>query len=55
MLVDLLSGVVRYVAENRAGQYLPIEWGEGDTLLVVDAFGLRYRLNIRTGEISLGE
>lgn len=55
VLVDLLSGVVRYVAENRAGQYLPIEWGEGDTLLVLDAFGLRYRLNIRTGEISLGE
>ncbi|GAP11569.1 hypothetical protein BECAL_02758 [Bellilinea caldifistulae] len=55
VLVDLISGVVRYIVENRQGQYLPVSWDEGETLLIQDQFGLRYRLNIRTAEISLSD
>ncbi len=55
VLVDLISGMVRYVLENRQGQYLPILWDEGETLLIQDGFGLRYRLNIRTAEITLAD
>ncbi len=52
VLVDLMSGVVRYLLENRSGQYLLTDWEDSDTLLMVDAFGLRYRLNIRTAEVT---
>lgn len=51
VLVDLVSGSVRFFLQNQPGQYLAVDWQESDALLIMDIFGLRYRLNIRTGEI----
>ncbi|GIV65764.1 MAG: hypothetical protein AB1457_10815 [Chloroflexota bacterium] len=55
VLVDLSRGMVRNVVENQPGQYLPILWNEGETLLIQDQFGLRYGLNLRTAEITPAE
>jgi len=51
VLVDLVTGSVRFFLQNQPGQYLPIDWQESEVLVIMDTFGLRYRLNIRTGEI----
>lgn len=51
VLMDLVSGSVRSLLQNQPGQYLPVDWRESEALLILDTFGLRYRLNIRSGEI----
>lgn len=51
VLMDLVSGSLRSLLQNQPGQYLPVDWRESEALLILDTFGLRYRLNIRSGEI----
>lgn len=51
VLMDLVSGSVRFFLQNQPGQYLAVDWQESEALLILDTFGLRYRLNIRSGEI----
>ncbi|MEW6179326.1 MAG: hypothetical protein AB1522_05300 [Chloroflexota bacterium] len=51
-VVDLNSGVVRPVLTDQDGQYLPGEWREAQTLLMIDEVGLQYRLNVETGEFG---